>query len=93
MPAQPGTLLSQQREQSATRNSELDTAWQIYAAAFTEWSRVSESRILSDRDGYQAAELARQRALIHLRELRDQALFEYFEVFEADQQERFGNGN
>jgi len=72
------------------RNPAVESAWTQYGKAFADWSSLSESRILSDHEGYAAAEAKRQQTLILLRERRDLALFEYFELYDADQREAFG---
>lgn len=72
------------------RNPAVEAAWNSYALSFKLWAEITESAVYSGRGGYYAAEREKQKAIIAQREKRDLALYEYFEAFDSDQRDHFG---
>lgn len=76
---QPGSL------GNGRQTSELvENAWKVYAHAFEAWAEIGDNSFFN-QDSEERTEAMR---LAHGQ--RDLALFHYFEVFDADQRQRFG---
>jgi len=84
MPQSPGALLTESRVVARERNPDVEQAWRAYANAFEGW------RILGDSSCTVEQNEARAAALQRLSKKRDEALFDYFEVYDLDQREAFG---
>lgn len=70
------------------RNLEVEQAWKEYAQAYEEWQRIINSSTFSSMSGFANAEDERITALKDRARERDAALFEYYEAFDRDQNER-----
>ena len=88
MPGQPGAI-RESRVEGRPRNPEVEKAWRIYAGAFEEWQRLLYASTASLASGYANAEDARMIALRSMSDAKDEALFEYFEIYDRDQREAF----
>lgn len=90
----PSSLLNlkvaRERRGERPRNPEVEDAWAIYAEVFAQWANLCNSGLNTQANDYPAAQLARDNALVDLKQKRDDALMRYFEVYDKDQREAFG---
>jgi hypothetical protein len=79
----------------APRNPVVEAAWKEYTKAFKAWADVVDSTtyyILATPQSPAQATQARVKAMVDHRVKRNEALMIYFELFDADQRARYGDG-
>lgn len=78
------TVMDDNRVVARERNPDVELAWRAYANAFEGWRILGDSSCSVEQNEHRAMALQR------LSKARDQALLDYFEAYDKDQQEAFG---
>lgn len=78
--------LAHSKQDARPRNIEVEAAWRAYYRAYDGW------RMLAENSPHSLLSPDTADALKNLKRKRDEALYDYFQAYDADQQEAFSDG-